>query len=75
MKERQKGICRVCGRRMSTYNRGTQCFFHSVADESRNFFDEGNYHPVKYIDITDGSPKVRISEGCAWRLSANRISE
>jgi len=69
-----RGICTICGRRLSAYNPGTKCFFHSVIDRSQNLLPEEHYHPVKYVDPENGSLKVRISEGGAWRQSANRIN-
>lgn len=71
----QKGFCNVCGRRLSIYNTGAQCFFHSIPDRSQNLISEESYSPVKYVDPGDGSHRVRISEGGVWRISANRMSE
>ncbi len=67
-----RGICTICGRKLSAYNPGTKCFFHSVTDRSQNLLLEEHYHPVKYVDPQNGSLKVRLSEGGAWRQSANR---
>jgi hypothetical protein len=68
------GVCTICGRKLSTYNAGTQCFFHSVKDRSQNLLQDDHYHPVQYVDPQDGSPKVHISDGGAWRLSLNGTS-
>ena len=52
----QKGFCNVCGRKLSIYNTGAQCFFHSIPDRSQNLISEESYSPVKYVDPGDGSP-------------------
>jgi len=69
-----RGFCTICGEKLSAYNVTRQCFFHSVTDRSQNLLPEEHYHPVKYVDYEDGTLKVRISDGGAWRMSANRIS-
>jgi len=68
-----KGICTICGRKLSTYNPGSKCFFHSVPDRSKNLLLEEHYHPVKYVDPENRSLNVRVSEGGAWRQPAIRM--